>query len=111
MRERMEEYLTLLTFPDGEVKIKTKAFRDVVACSLKQVQVRDPYSPLYFSFDKDDITLEKKNGTLVCNVLLIYSSSTDEKKVGDMIFTEVRDALKISFKTLQFRIVVTGKKV
>lgn len=111
MKHKLEKYLTLLTLPDGEVKVKTSVFIDIVACSLKQVEERNPYSPLYFFFDKEDIHLEKDNDTFVCKVLLIYSSSTDEKKLGDIIFTEIKDALKISFPNIQFRIIVSGKRV
>lgn len=108
---KKEEYLTVLTFRNGVAKIKASAIKDVIACSLKEVQERDPSSPLYFSFNDEDLALEKEGETYVCKVFLIYSSFSDEKKIGEAVFEAARDALKVAFPKFLFRIVLSGKKV
>lgn len=93
-----------------KVKVKSIVFLDLVKCALKRVKSSNPESPLYFSFEDDDLTLDNDGKTLVANVHLTYSPASDERQIGNKVMEEVGESTKSAFPNIQFRIAVSGTR-
>lgn len=111
MNPRMPIYNQVYSKGDNiKAKVKSTVFLDLVKCALRHVKSSNPESPLYFSFEDDDLTLENDGKTLVANVHLTYSSQSDVRQIGNKVMEEVSESTKSAFPNIQFRIAVSGTR-
>lgn len=100
-----------LVYGDGKmvsVKVRGSVLLDFLECVLINVRDSNPSSPMYFTFDREDMSLSMSGKTYVAEARLMYSEGSDEMMIGNRAMQEVRSSIRSVFPNISFRIRLSG---
>lgn len=110
MSGKLPSTLVIITFRKGRVEAVPSVLLDVLRCALNHVHERIPSSPLFFSFQDQDLTLSKEGGVYVARAEVSLSDQSDEKLIGARVHEEFREALGVVLPGVRYRIVLAGRR-
>lgn len=99
------ELSNLAIYDNGTLRVTARisAIRDIVLATLHNRSVQDPYSPVFFDFFEDDISLEQReDGKIYIHAILRLSPFSDPQRIKADIEADTIEAVAPVFPGIRY---------